>query len=302
MSTELAVIGVPSSAGAHHAGQDQAPAALRERGFIDRLSRGNVPVVDTGDLDGEVWRPDAADAVTRNMDAVVRVAVAVADAVERESGAGRLPVVIGGDCTITLGVVAGLQRVRGNVALAYLDGDADLSSPERTRSGILDATGIAHLLGIANTPLARIGRQFPMLEQHQLTMLGYDPTDRDSFDAHALHQRPRLVHASDADVRADPIGAAQRAVDAIAGNGASVVVHFDVDAVDSRDLALADFPHYGTGIPLTTAGHVLQTLLNAPGLAAIVLTEVKPTHDPAGTQLDRYIDTVATAICTALSQ
>lgn len=302
VTIEFAVIGVPSSAGAHHAGQDRAPAALRDRGLIGRLDAGGVHVLDTGDVAGEIWKPDAADAVIRNMTAVIRVALAVADAVERENSAGRTPLVIGGDCTVTLGVIAGLQRVLSDVRLAYLDGDADLSSPDRTRSGILDASGVAHLLGIADTPLARIGRTFPMLGRHQLTLLGYDPADYDSFDAQALAQRPGLVHASDADVRADPIGAAQRAVDAIAHDDASIVVHFDVDAVDSRDLALANFPHYGTGIPLDTAGQVLRTLLSAPGLAAIVLTEVNPSHDPDGTQLDRYIDTVATAICDSQSR
>ena len=54
--------------------------------------------------------------------------------------------------------------------------------------------------------------------------------------------RPGLVHASDAELRADPVAMAQRAVNAVARDGARVVVHFDVDAVDSRDLALANFP------------------------------------------------------------
>jgi hypothetical protein len=108
--------------------------------------------------------------------------------------------------------VAGLQRVLEDVRVAYFDGDADLSSPERTRSGVLDATGVAHFLGIADTPLARIGRQVPMLTEHQLTLLGYDPSDPDSYDEAALVARPGLVHASDAELRADPVAMAQRAV------------------------------------------------------------------------------------------
>lgn len=183
--------------------------------------------------------------------------------------------------------------------LAYFDGDADLSSPERTRSGVLDATGVAHLLGIADTPLARIGRQVPMLADHQLTMLGYDPTDHDSFDEAALTSRPELVHASDAEVRADPEHVSANAVAAVRGADA-VAVHFDVDAVDSRDLALGNFPHFGTGVPLEVAGRVLSTLLSAPGLAALTLTEVNPTHDPDGSLIDRYVATVTAALVHAV--
>ena len=65
---------------------------------------------------------------------------------------GSLVLVLGGDCTITLGVLAGLQRVEPDAGLVYFDGDADLSMPG-AGSGILDAMGIAHLLGLAETGL-----------------------------------------------------------------------------------------------------------------------------------------------------
>lgn len=301
MSVELAVIGVPTSAGAHHAGQDLAPAALREHGFVSKLRDAGFQVTDVGDVAGEVFVADRVDAIARNVDAVVRVARAVADAVARERLAGRLPIVLGGDCTITLGVVAGLQRVHDEVRVAYLDGDADLNAPERSRSGILDATGVAHLLGIADTPLGRIGRTNPMLADHQLVLIGYDPSDPDSFDRAALAARPALLHFDDASVRDDPAAVTERAVAALAEPGVALAVHFDVDVVDSRDLPLANFPHYGTGVPLATAGRVLAGLLAAAGAAALVLTEVNPTHDPAGGQLARYVDTVTDSIAAALA-
>ena len=47
---EWTVIGVPTSAGAHHAGQEQAPAALREAGLIERLREAGLSVADAGDL------------------------------------------------------------------------------------------------------------------------------------------------------------------------------------------------------------------------------------------------------------
>jgi arginase len=296
----LTILGVPTSAGAHHAGQDLAPAALRAHGLLDRLRACGMQVRDAGDVAGEVFAVDRSDATARNVDAVVRVALAVADAVERETRGGSIPIVLGGDCTITLGVVAGLQRVHDDVRVAYFDGDADLNSPQRTRSGILDSTGVAHLLGIADTPLAGIGRTTPMLADHQLVLLGYDPSDPDSYDSVVLDARPALMHFSDAALRADPVATARQAIDALANSEASIVVHFDVDAVDSRDLPLANFPHYGTGVPLDVAGQVLRTLLAADGVCALVLAEVNPTHDPTGDQLDRYLTTVTAAIAGSL--
>jgi arginase len=294
------VIGVASSAGTHHAGQDRAPAALRAAGFVDQLRAAGVLVQDRGDLVDEVFAVDEVSSTARNLAAVVRVARTVADAVPGVLAEGTLPLILGGDCTITLGVVAGAQRHDPATGLLYLDGDADLATPARTSSGVLDAMGIAHLLSLADTELARLGVEWPMLSNERLALIGYDETDPETFAAEVLRDRPALVRFADHQVRADPTGCARAAVAAVAQHASSVVAHFDVDAVDSRDLPLANYPHYGTGIPLDAAGEVLAVLSAASALAAIVLTEVNPSYDPTGHQLARYIDTVTDAISRGL--
>jgi arginase len=288
VSHDLAVVGVPTSAGAHHAGQDLTPAALRAAGLVERLAAAGVRVHDVGDLAGSVWVADRPDAGARNLEAVTQVAADVADAVEWERAAGRVVLVVGGDCTITLGVVAGLQRA-GSVALAYVDGDADLNPPDRG-SGVLDATGVAHLLGLVDDSLSRLGPRFPMLGESELALLGYDPDDVDSVDLDALAARPGLRHATYSELSADPAGLAARARDELLGD--AMVVHFDVDVVDGRELPLANFPHYCTGVSVETVRTVLATLLRSDRLAAVVLTEVNPTHDPSGALLERYVELV----------
>jgi arginase len=300
-SRRVAVIGVASSAGTHHAGQDRAPAALRAGGLVDRLRAAGVAVEDHGDLVHEVFVADEMGATARNLAAVVRVARTVADAVSEALAGHALPLILGGDCTITLGVVASAQRVDPAVGLLYFDGDADLATPETTGSGVLDAMGIAHLLGLADTELARLGAGPPMLADDRLALIGYDERDPETFAADVLRGRPTLVRFADHQVRANPAGCAEAALTALQRHTSSLIVHFDVDAVDSRDLPLANFPHYGTGIPLAAAGEVLTILCGAPSLAAIVLTEVNPSYNPTGYQLTRYIETVGGAIGRGLA-
>jgi arginase len=79
------------------------------------------------------------------------------------------------------------------------------------------------------------------------------------------------------------------------------MVHFDVDAVDSGDLPLANFPHYGTGVPLSAARQVLEVLFAAPRLAAVTLTEVNPSYDPGGDSLSRYVAAVTGALSAGLA-
>jgi arginase len=79
-----------------------------------------------------------------------------------------------------------------------------------------------------------------------------------------------------------------------------LLVHFDVDSIDSGELPLGDFPHYATGLSVESARAVLATLMCAPRFSGAVFTEVNPTHDTDGTSLDRYLDLVCESITSAV--
>ena len=294
VSGDWVLIGVPTSAGAHHAGQDRAPGALRAAGIVGRLRAAGVQISDAGDVAGSVFAVDHEHPRARNLAAVVAVARAVADAVATEVAAGRRPLVVGGDCTITLGVIAGFQRVHPTVGLAYVDGDPDVGALAPDSSGILDATGIAHLLGDGEPALAGLAGQPPLLEGSRLAMLGCDP--REQSEAGRAYLAARGVSFAEApELAADPESTARRALAALGGSG-PIVVHFDVDVVDSGDLPLGNFPHYGSGVGLDAAAASLRVLLTDPACGGFVLTELNPTYDADGSQLDRYVTALTTAL------
>ncbi|TMF30144.1 MAG: arginase family protein, partial [Chloroflexi bacterium] len=102
------LIGVPSSAGAHGPGQEKAPSALRTAGLLGALREAGLDVEDLGDLPVARFAPDRAERKRQSQSQVVKVARQVADAVASAVERELIPIVLGGDCTITLGVVAGL--------------------------------------------------------------------------------------------------------------------------------------------------------------------------------------------------
>ena len=56
---------------------------------------------------------------------------------------GSLPIILGGNCGVTLGAVAGID----DVGVLWLDAHADFNTPETTRSGFLDGMALAALTG-----------------------------------------------------------------------------------------------------------------------------------------------------------
>jgi arginase len=288
------LIGVPTSAGAHHAGQDKAPAALRAAGLASRLRAAGVSITDAGDLPGSVFAVDHANPRARNLAAVAKVAREVADAVAGLIESGERPLVIGGDCTITLGVVAGFRRSHPDVGLAYVDGDADLGALDAGPSGILDSTGIAHLLGYGEPELTGLGGESPLLQPGRLAMVGCDPREQTDRGREFLADRG-VSYTEGPELIADPEAAARKVLAALAGGG-PMIVHFDVDVVDSGDLPLGNFPHYDSGVRLEQVVRVLRVLLRDPSCGALVLTEVNPSYDPDGGQLDRYLEGLTSAL------
>jgi arginase len=293
--TDWVIIGVPSSAGAHHAGQDLAPAALRQAGLPDRLRAAGLKVDDAGDLPGAVFTVDREHPNGRNLAAVARVARETADAVAAAIASGRRPLVIGGDCTITLGVIAGFRRRHPDVGLVYLDGDADLGTPQSDGSGIFDSMGITHLLGGGAAELAGLAGPPPLLDPARLAIIGADPRETDDAGRTFLAEAGvRLAEAPE--FAADPAGTAAGAIAHVAASSGPVVAHFDVDVIDSGDLPLGNFPHYGSGVSLDAAIAALAAMRAHPSFAGLVLTEVNPTHDRDGSLLDRYIQGLVSAL------
>jgi arginase len=264
LDRRLDLLGVPSSAGARRTGQERAPAALREAGLVDRMrSKG---------LDPEHPRE-------QNLRAVAEVARRTAERVAEALSRGRWPLVLGGDCTLSLGVIAELVRHRPRLGLLYFDGDVDLNTPETTRSGIFDGMVMAHLLGRGAPALAGLGPRKPLLSDEDVVLFGYDPDSGwiDPAEMEALG-RSRLVKYPLARVREDAVAAAKEALLRLENRSEAFVVHFDVDVMN---IAAADL-HHPRGLDPDATFAALRIFLGAPRCAGLVVTELNVESDRDG--------------------
>jgi arginase len=289
----VTILGAPTTAGSHNAGQEKAPRALREAGLVEALTRRGLEVKDAGDTPVAVYRPQGVGVSPRDLGRVTKQASAVAWRVAAIASGGSLPLVIGGDCSITVGVVSGLLTAGLDPVLAYFDGDLDLSTPATSDSGVLDSMVMAHLLGLADTSLARVGPRFPLLTTDQILAVGYHPVEASgSQRAWAVTNGLTTLPVTEL----SRPGAQDQVGEALARFTGPVLVHFDVDVIDGGDFPLANFPHFNGGLSADEAFACLRTLCAAPNLAAVVVTEVNPHNDADGSLLPRLVDGLARAL------
>ena len=260
--------------GAHAPGQEQAPRALRDAGIA-------AGCADLGDTTLRRWAPDREHRRAQNAAAVVEAAGEVARAkVETALRDGRRALVLGGDCTVELGVVAGALRP-ARAGRARLLRHAP--RPEHARDGAdrdarLDGRR-AHARARRHRPaVAGLGPRTPLLAPADVVLLAADPDQTQPAERRAIEEHGIRAIAM-AEVIADPRAAASRALDLLDHD--HLLVHFDVDVVDFVDLPLSENTGLNIGMPFAAARAVLDVLAADPRVATLTVTEHNPAHGAA---------------------
>jgi arginase len=291
MRRRVTLIGAPTSAGAYAPGQEKAPAAFRAYGIVDAILRAGWDVRDAGDVEGFRWRSDPERPNAMNLEEVLRIARNVSDRVAEALRAGDVALVLGGDCTIELGSVAGALRDGRSVGLLYIDLDTDLNPPSAS-DGALDWTGVAHLLDLegAAPELSSLGPRRPMLSDRDILYLAADGVTQTPSEQGTMLARNLSVIGLD-EVHRNPEEAALRAVD-WAKSFDRLTVHLDVDVLSFTAFPIAENVRRQDGLTLPELATILQGIFKATNLAALTVTEVNPDHAPD--QAEAFATLIAT--------
>ncbi len=302
MPRSFALIGVPTSAASHTAGQDKAPRYLRAAGLVERLRAAGLVIADRGDLPRARFAPDRANRRAQNLPAVAAIARDVAGRVDAALAEGDIPLVIGGDCTIELGVLAGVLRGGGDdVALLYVDAHADLNVPASVRYGALDWMGMAHILGVegATWELSRVGPRVPLLADDKVVYFGLIPDELTPWERAVVDRRGLRGYMVD-QIAGRAQDADRAALADIEGCGDRFLVHLDVDVIDTVDFPIADFHQLNAGLTFGDAMACLGVFAASPRFAGLTITEVNPDHaDEDGTLGVAFAEGLARALATA---
>jgi arginase len=288
-------VGVPSSAASYAAGQDLAPAALRSAGLLEQLTATGFEVHDDGDLPHQAWSPDRDHPLAQNAGQATVSLQQLADRLYPLLTRGDIALVLGGNCTIALGVMAALRLLdAGTPGLLYVDRHYDLNTPESTTDGALDWMGLAHALalpGCLDTLAGAFGRR-PLLEADQVAWLGVEPRIATQWEREQAGRLALRVITSQA-LAADPAATALTALSQLPAG--PLALHLDVDVLDFIDAPLAENTDCrNTGPTLDQVAEALTTAARDERMRALSIGELNPTRcagDPD--TLPRFVRSIA---------
>jgi arginase len=299
--TRISVVGVPSSAASYAAGQDLAPAALRSAGLLEQLAASGLEVHDDGDLPHQPWTPDREHPLAQNAGQATTSVQQLADRLYPLLARGDIALVLGGNCTIALGVVAALRRLDAGVpGLLYVDRHYDINTPDSTTDGALDWMGLAHALalpGCLATLADAFGRR-PLLEADQVAWLGVDPQVATQWEREQAAALDLHVTTSQA-LAADPAASALTAVSRLPAG--PLALHIDVDVLDFTDAPLAENTDgRNSGPTLDQVTEALMAAARDQRMRVLSIGELNPTRCAGDHEaLPRFISSIARILVAA---
>ncbi|WP_375410367.1 arginase [uncultured Methylobacterium sp.] len=284
----IEVIGAPIEVGTSEAGAVMGPASLRTAGLVTTLSDLGWPVVDRGDV-----APDAG-APSHGPGAVAAWALALREAVGAALDRSALPLVIGGDHSLSLGTVDAVLRhsmaAGRDLFVLWLDAHADFNTPETSPSGNMHGMPLAALCGEPG---------FADLFGDE-ARVALAPGNVHLFGLRSIDAGERaLVAARRIDVvdmrTIDEFGVVaplRRILERVQAAGGVLHVSLDVDFLDP---ALA--PGVGTTVPggaTFREAHLIMEMLHDSGLvAALDVVELNPFLDERGRSARLLVELVA---------
>jgi arginase len=295
---KVTVLGVPNSAGAYCVGVERAPAALREAGLIDSLRAAGAEVVDAGDLTTRMWLPDRKRPFAQNLEDEVDAMIELSSAAAGLLVDGERLLVLGGSCTVAVGMCAAMALVGERPRIIYVDRHLDLNTPRSTTEGSLSWMGMAHALALTDAApeLADATGHAPLLRPTDLVYLGVDATRETTGWEREQATELGLVLVDQAALCDDPRAAARQARDALASG--PFVVHLDVDVLDFLDAPLAEnLNGRNSGPTIAVLEQALVELISDPDCRAMSIGQLDPAHaraDPSA--LPRLVSALVAAL------
>ncbi len=290
MTIEL--IGVPFDGYGRPGNQRGAAERLRAAGFREAFDGHTVH--DAGDLalpPGDGARAPGSGIV--NQVALLSQTDALNARVGAAIGAGRFPVVFGGDCTSLLGSITGARDALGTIGLLHIDGHEDTMPLDVSEDGEGANMEIGLLLGLTGTLApGALRARLPALDRAGLALIGQRDDDwRRRFNLGSLAglgvwSRPL------AETVADPAGTARDAVAHVRRQSDGWWLHLDLDVLDP-----GVFPSQGVpgvedapgGLTWDQLSTVTSTALGAGGCRGMSVVIYDPDQDPEGIDAARIV-------------
>jgi arginase len=278
MARDCAILEAPSVLGLFPGGVERLPQALLAAGLADALQARHAGYIEPPAYHHRRDR----ETLLLNPTGIATFSVALADHIGELLDEMAFPVVLGGDCSILLGVLLALRR-RGRFGVLFLDGHADFYQPEAEPNGEAASMDLALATGRGPEVVTDIEGRRPLVRDEDVVVLGRrDGADADEHGSQRIEDTPIAMIELD---RIRAIGMENAAAEALMRLSAPVLegfwIHLDADVLDDAIMPAVDYRMPG-GLSWNELAGVLAAAMATGRAVGIHVTIFNPRLDKDG--------------------
>lgn len=275
------IIGAPLDLGANMRGANIGPATVRIAGLADKLAALGIEAVDRGDVAVPLRESlSTKDTAEHYLSVITGVCEELYGRVQGSLGAGRFPLIIGGDHSIAIGSIKGAadywHRHGEAMGLVWIDAHADLNTPATSPSGNLHGMPLASVLGLGHSQLVQLGGSASHLRPENVALIGIRNVDEGEKEF--VRQTGIRYYTMTEIDRRGMFACISDAMDHIGRRCSAVHLSFDLDGVDPLYAPGVSTPVTG-GLTYREAHLALEVVAERGLLRSMEFVEINPMYD-----------------------
>jgi arginase len=202
---------------------------------------------------------------------------------------GIFPLVLGGDCSILIGIMAALKS-KGTYGLIFCDAHADFYLPEQSITGEAADMDLALVTGRGPDSLTNLGDLRPYVKDAHVFHIGQrDAEEAKRYGSQAIQDT--AIHCFDWQLFRN--NNPERLIDMIVNKANALKLdgywlHFDTDVLSDDENPAVDYRLPG-GFSFSECEHLLKKIVALVPVAGMSVTIFNPSLDPDGRIASRLV-------------
>jgi arginase len=274
------IIGVPLDLGANMRGANMGPAAIRIAGIWDKIKVLGYNVIDRGDLVVPIRECIPEEGRFKYFESIISTCEELKENAGQVVAKGSIPLVLGGDHSIALGTIFGVNKhfkqKKQNLGVIWIDAHADLNTHETSHSGNVHGMPLAALIGQGHPQLTSLGKDSGFLDPTKVVLLGIRTLDEKEK---GICKRSGIRYFTMREIDERGMRAVMEEAISVASNGTSGIhLSVDMDGIDPLYAPGVSTPVTG-GLSYREAHLALEMLHDSHKMCSMEFVELNPMND-----------------------
>ena len=291
-NNKVKLIGVPMDLGTKKLGVDMGPTAMRYAGLQQALEFNNFVLDDHGDLP-ITNNQNINGADSGHLKDISAVSEKLAGLTYNALQSGYIPVVLGGDHSVSIGSIAGAAKKANNLGVLWLDCHPDANTPETSPSGNIHGMTIAISLGYGHSELVNCSGFSPKVRPESLCIIGAKDIDRGE-DEFLKKMGVKMFSLFDIE-KNGIVSVMDSALKLLTENCDLIHVSFDVDVLDPLIAPGTGIVSRG-GLSYREITYIMESLGKRNLVSSLDVIEINPLLDIKNQTAELAIELILSAL------